>query len=169
MLVQAHKGRTIVITNCYKYSKKVHTLLTDNNFHLLQNDPTDTYQKLIQTTLQQCNLITDKQKIQYPNQNKPSPPTLKAQLKLHKPNIPIRPVINNMNAPTYKTAKHPLGILNKYLTLNNHCNFKNSTNSATDLTKLNLNENHKLITYSIKDLHVIIHIEETLTVTKSMF
>jgi len=57
----------------------------------------------------------------------------------------------------------------KYLTLNNHCNVKNSTNSATDLTKLNLNKNHKLITYSIKDLYVIIHREEKLTIKKSMF
>ena len=92
---------------------------------------------------------------------------MKAQLKLHKPNIPIRPVINNVNAPTYKTAKHLAGILNKHLTLNNHCSVKNSTNSATDLTKLNLNENHKLITYRIKDLYVNIHTEQT--VTKLMF
>jgi hypothetical protein len=39
---------------------------------------------------------------------------------------------------------------------------------ATDLTKLKLNENHKLITYDIKDLYVNIPIEETLTITKSM-
>ena len=39
---------------------------------------------------------------------------------------------------------------------------------ATDLTKLKLNENCKLITYDIKDLYVNIPIEETLTITKSM-
>jgi hypothetical protein len=55
---------------------KSHTFLTDNNFHLLQYDPTDKYQNLTPTTLQQCNLIIDKQKINYLNQNKPLPPTL---------------------------------------------------------------------------------------------
>jgi hypothetical protein len=117
---------------------------------LLQKDPTDRYQKLIQKTLQQCNLIIDKYKIKYVNQKKPSPPTMKAQLKLHKHNI----AINKMNAPTYKIAKHLVGILNKHLTLSNHYNVKNSTHLATELTKLKLNENHKLITYDIKDLYV---------------
>jgi hypothetical protein len=41
-------------------------------------------------------------------------------------------------------------------------------NLATDLTQIKLNENHKLITYDIKDLYVNIPIEETLTITKSM-
>ena len=48
------------------------------------------------------NLFTDKHKIKYLAHKKPLPPKLKAQLKLHKPDIPVRPVINNMNAPTYK-------------------------------------------------------------------
>ena len=93
---------------------------------------------------------------------------MKAQLKLHKHNIPIRLVINNMNAPTYKIAKHLEGILNKHLTLNNHYNVNNSTNLVTDLTKLKLKQNHKLLTYDIKDLHVNIPTDETLTITKSM-
>jgi hypothetical protein len=38
-------------------------------------------------------------------------PTLKPQLKLYKPNIPFRPVINNINAPTYKIAKQLVSIL----------------------------------------------------------
>ena len=36
-----------------------------------------------------------------PNTKKPTPPNLKAQLKLHKPDILIRPVINNRTAPAY--------------------------------------------------------------------
>jgi hypothetical protein len=162
-----YKERAIVIINSNEYSKKVHTFLA-HNCRLLQKDPTDKYQKLTQKTLQQCNLIIDKHKIKYLNQKKPSPPTMKAQLRLHKHNIPIRPVINNMNAPTYKIAKHLVGILNKHLTLNNNYNVKNCTAVATELTNFNLNENHKLITYDIKDLYVNIPTDYTLTITKSM-
>jgi hypothetical protein len=72
-----------------------------------------------------------------------------------------------MKAPTYKRAKHLVRILNKHFTLNNHNNVFNSTDLATDLTNLNINKNHKLITYDIKDLSVNIPIEETLTITKS--
>ena len=35
MTVRADKGKTIVIIDSDKYSKKVHTFLTENNFHTL--------------------------------------------------------------------------------------------------------------------------------------
>ena len=73
-----------------------------------------------------------------------------------------------MKAPTYKTAKHLVKLLNKHITLNNQYNVRNSTSLAADLVKLNLSKDHQLITYDIKDLDVNIPIEETLTITKSM-
>jgi hypothetical protein len=144
-----YRGRTIAIIYYNEYSKKyIHSCT--QQFPFAPKRSHRQVQKLIQKTLQQCNLITDKRKIKYVYQKKPPPPTMKAQLKLHKHNIPI----NKMNAPTYKTAKHLAAIPNKRLTLNNHYNVKNSAHLATELTKLKLNENHKLITYDIKDLHV---------------
>ena len=71
-----------------------------------------------------------------------------------------------MKAPTYKTAKHLVKSLNKHITLNNQYNIRNLTTLAADLVKLNLSKDHQPITYDIKDLYVIIPIEETLTITK---
>ena len=73
-----------------------------------------------------------------------------------------------MKAPTYKTAKHLVKLLNKHITLNNQDNARIPTSLAADLVKLNLSKDHQLITYDIKDLDVNIPIEETLTITKSM-
>jgi hypothetical protein len=78
-------------------------------------------------------LYIKKQKL---TQKELKPPTLKVQIKLHKPGNPIRPVINNTKAPTYNIAKHLIEILNQYLTLTNQYNVKNSTILANDLTKL---------------------------------
>jgi hypothetical protein len=41
---------------------------------------------------------------------------MKAQLKLHKPHIAIRPAITNTQAPTYKVPKHLTKILGYFLT-----------------------------------------------------
>jgi hypothetical protein len=92
---------------------------------------------------------------------------MKPQLKLHKPHIPIRPVINNTQAPTYKVAKHLTKILDNFLTLNNYY-ITNSSDLATDLVKLHVNENHRLMTFDIQDLFVNIPIQETLQITKSL-
>jgi hypothetical protein len=125
-----------------------------NNFKTLNKDPTDRYQKLLTETLQECNTIINKRQIKYLTQRKPLPPTLKAQLKLHKKDIPIRPVINNRTAPSYKLAKHLTKVINQHLTLKNSYIVSNSIDLAQDLTKLNLHKNHRMITFNIKDLYI---------------
>jgi len=57
-----------------------------------------------------------------------------------------------MKAPSYKLGKHLVKLLNQYITRNNYCNVINSTSLASDLTKLKIHENHKLITFEVKDL-----------------
>jgi hypothetical protein len=74
-------------------------------------------------------------------------------------------VINNRTAPSYKLAKHLNKIINQHITLNNSY-VTNSVNLAHDLTKLELHENHRMVTYDIKDLYVNIPIDETLNFLK---
>jgi hypothetical protein len=50
---------------------------------------------------------------------------LKEQLKLHKEEIPIRPVINNRTTPAYKLAKHMTKITDQRTTLDNQYNVTN--------------------------------------------
>jgi len=87
--------------------------------------------------------------------------TFNAELKLHKPGNPIQPVINNMNAPSYKIDKHLLNKLNGCLNLSNNYNVKNFISLDEDLTKLKIDENHKMLTYDLKDLYLNILKKET--------
>jgi hypothetical protein len=168
ILVKADKGKTSVIIHTDDYTEKTQTFLMDNNFQTLSKNPTDKFQKHLIKTLQQCNRIIPKQQIKYLIQKKPQPPTLNAQIKIHKPGNPIRPVINNMNAPTYKIAKHLAKQLNEYLNLEYQYNVQNSVNLANDLTNLPIHDNYRMITYDIKDLYVNIPINDTLTITKTL-
>ena len=106
-------------------------------------------------------------KIKFLTQKKASPPTLKIQLKLHKADIPIRPVINYRTATAYKLARYLTKILDYYILLNNHFNVTNSTNLANDLTKLKIHENHRMISFDIKDLNVNMPTDETLNILKT--
>jgi hypothetical protein len=100
MLTKADKGKTVVIIDKNIYIQKVENFLTDDNFMQLTQDPTDKYQNQIQQTIQKCNTLIDKQQKKYLTQIKPQPPKLNAHIKIHKNNEPIRPVVNNINAPT---------------------------------------------------------------------
>jgi hypothetical protein len=164
IVTQADKGKTIVIIKSNDYSEKVKSFLSANNFKTLTKDPADKFQKTIRKTMQECNLIIDKHQIKHLTQKKPTPSNLKAKLKLHKEGIPIRPVINNRTAPTYKLAKHLTKTLNQYIELKNQYVVTNSTNLAMDLTKSEIHENHSLVTFDIKDLYVNIPVTETLNI-----
>jgi hypothetical protein len=140
-------------------TQKTEEFLKDNHFIQLQKDPTDKFQKQLQHIIPKCNKITDQQQKKYLMQIKPQPPTMNAQIKIHKENEPIRPVINNIQAPSYKIAK----FLNKWLSdqiqLPNTYTTYNSTQLAKELIKLNITESSRLIIFNIKDLYVNIPIE----------
>jgi len=158
---------TLVVLFCkdgQDYHNKVHTFLTDNKFQATPKDPTNKYQKQITQTIKLCNLTFNKEQIKHLTQRNPKPPTQRAQLKLRKAGNPIRPVINNRNAPSYKAAKNLNRILQQYLSLDNHYTIVNSSTLAQDLTKLSINKKHRLITLDIKDLYVNIPITETIDI-----
>jgi hypothetical protein len=56
--------------------------------------------------------------------------------------------------------------LNSLLNLQNQYNVKDSTTLANDLINLKIDENHRLITFDIKDLYVNIPTRETLRITR---
>jgi len=57
---QTKKGETIVIINSNEYSEKLHSFLNANNFNILTKDPTEKFHNLIHKTMQESNLIIDK-------------------------------------------------------------------------------------------------------------
>jgi hypothetical protein len=96
----------------------------------------------------------------------PTAPTLKAKIKIHKPTAPIRPIINNINAPSYKIATYMQQKLKELVQLENQYNCINSATFAEDITRLHLHDNYKFLTLDIKDLYVNIPIQNTLHITK---
>jgi hypothetical protein len=134
----------------------------------LITDPTPKYQKLLQKALLKNYLIIDKKKIKHLTQRKQSPPTLNALLKLHEKDIPIRPVINNRTAPTYKVAKFMTTLIRDHITLHNLYNIHNSNQLANDITNLKITNECRMVTFDIKDLYVNMPIKERINIVKEM-
>jgi hypothetical protein len=138
------KGKTLVILTHEEYKQKVNTFIQDKQFTLINNNPTQHYQKIIKQTLKQCNDIIPKENIwKYRNMN-PIAPNLHATIKLHKPGTPIRPVINWKNAPAYKLAIQLTNTLQNYLHLPYTYNIHNSVHLITDLNTIELNKNIRM-------------------------
>jgi len=105
-LVKADKSKAIVIIDKDKQKEKVNNFIKENHMNMLNKDPTEIYQKQIQQAIQKCNTLIDKQTHRYLLNIKPMAPKLKVYLKTHKDNLPIRPIVNNIQAPSYKAARY---------------------------------------------------------------
>jgi hypothetical protein len=119
IITKADKGKTIVIINKNTLIQKTEEFLKDNHFTQLQKDPTEKFQKQLQQIIPKCNKIIDQQQKKHLMQIKPQPPTMNALIKIHKENEPIRPVINNIQAPSYKIAKFLNNWLSDQIQLSN--------------------------------------------------
>jgi hypothetical protein len=125
IIIKADKGKTLVIFTHEEYKRKINNFIQDNHFIKNDKNPTQQFQKIIKQILKQCNNIIQKDKWKYVNMN-PTAPNLHGTIKLHKPNTPIRPIINWKNAPAYGLAKKLSKLLHNHLKLPNTYNIQNS-------------------------------------------
>jgi hypothetical protein len=163
-IIEADKGKTLVIIYKQDLDEKVNDFIRDNEITQLKEDPTQRMHKLMQNAVKECKHIIDPAKRKYLTQMNAQVPNLKAKIKLHKPTTPIRPVINNIHAPTHKVAQHIHPKLKELIQLKNEYNITNTIHFADSLTKLTLHMEHKLLTSDIKDLNVNIPIHHTLKI-----
>jgi len=144
----------------------VNKFIKDNNIKQTNKDPTEKYQAIIQNTLKENNLIIEKQQYKYLTHITPTAPNLNIYIKTHKGNKPIRPVINNTQAPAYKIPKYINKKMHHLLRLRNNYNTKNSYEIAEELNKIKINKNSRIITLDIKDLYVNLPINGIMHATK---
>jgi len=143
-----------VIINKNTLEEKVDNFIQENHITQLNKDPTDTYQKQIQRTIQKCNIFVDKQAHKYLINIKPAAPKLNIYIKHIKITKPIRPVINNTQATSYKIAKYLNKKLHNLICLPYKYNTKNSQEIAEELKRMRINEQMKIMALDIKDLYV---------------
>jgi hypothetical protein len=99
MVSKADKGNSLVILYQEQYNQKVEEFISNNNFTIIEADITKNLQKTIRSVVNDCQRIIHKDgKWRNVNFN-PTAPTMRGLIKLHKENMPIRPVINWRNAP----------------------------------------------------------------------
>ena len=101
-------------------------------------------------------LIPQDSKWKYINLN-PSALTIKGLIKIHKPNQPIRPIVNWRNAPAYKLSKLCTQTINQLTTFN----IKNTTQLIQALKETPILPTYKSASLDISNMYSNIPITET--------
>jgi hypothetical protein len=97
---------------------------------------------------------------------KPTASNLSADIRTHKEDEPIRAVVNNTQAPSYKAAKFLNKKLQNLIYLPDTHTTKNSHEIAQELNNIQINEDNRIITLDIKGLYVNLPIKYILLITE---
>ena len=148
--------------NKQEINNKTEKFFSENNITQITKDPTIKYQKQINKFINNAKYIIQKENIKYLKQIKPNPPKLNALPKIHKPNIPIRPLINNTQAPSHKIAKHLDKLIRKHINLTNNTSVKNNIELVKKLEHIHILHNSTLASFDITNLYTNVPVKDTI-------
>ena len=169
LIIKSDKTNTPIIIHEKDYNEKINQYIKENNFTEIQ-DPTNKYLKIIKSLINtHKDTLNFNKKIKYHTRlypYHPAAPNLTGLLKIHKPEIPIRPLINFKTAPSYIIAKIMDKILRTKIKLKNTYNIKNGYELIKKLKTIQIDENTKAISYDITSMYPNIPINETINIIK---
>jgi predicted nucleotidyltransferase len=90
----------------------------------------------------------------------PTSPYSRGLVKIHKPDAPIRPVVNWINAPAYKLPRKLVQLLTTHLPLPCAYNIKNSLHLIRDLCEIPWNQDLCMASFDISNMYTNIHTDQ---------
>lgn len=167
LITKADKGQSLVVMNTADYIDKVNSFIANNDITQLNDDPTAKFHQSIKAILNRTNCLLTKSEIRQLKMMNPRVPFLRGLPKLHKTDIPVRPLVNFTTAPSYKLAKKLDRILRNNIKLHNSYSIKNSFEVAQLLSEFKIANHHTMASFDITNLYTNVPVDETISLVKN--
>jgi predicted GIY-YIG superfamily endonuclease len=168
MILGADKGRATVVMNTVDYKRKVQSLLEDKDtYEKLKKDPTNIYKNRLISILREWKnkrSITDNlyHRI-YPTSD--IAPKFYGLPKIHKANVPLRPIVSSIGNITYHLSRYLTQMLSPLMGKNPHF-IKNSADFVKKIKELEIPPGRKMISYDVTALFTSIPVDKALEVIR---
>ena len=153
MVLTADKGVVLVVLNTEDYLKKAEDLLNQNTYRALTSDPTMRLKNkminLLKTIKSKGGLSEDRYRRLYPTGA--GSPKFYGLPKIHKPGMPLRPIVSSIGGVTYHTSKEVARIL-KPLVGKSERHVKNTQDFIESIKGIHLSEDQCMVSYDVKAL-----------------
>ena len=151
-----------------EYDAKVNNLLSDREtYELLKKDPTSGYKRKISQkllSLEQSGAIShDLKRKLHPTSE--SVPCFYGLPKIHKTDIPLRPIVSSIDSVTYDIAKHVASLLSPVVGKSVHC-VENTYDFIDKVRKIRIEEDETMVSYDVKSLFTCIPPEEAINIVR---
>ena len=168
MILPADKGRATVILDKETYKEKVMVMLSDEKTYTrLDKDPTAKYKRKlvdILARLKSENKITDAQK-RYLYPTSETIPRLHCTPKIHKKDVPLRPIVDYTGSIMYNLSRSLADILAPLVGKTGH-HVENSKDLVKSLQSLTVNGDETLVSFDVVSLFTNTPIDRALEIIK---
>ena len=175
VVMKQDKGKGVVILDRTKYTEKFMALLNTERFKKVTTDPTATTERKIQKALRKIKSKFSEQEYKrlYPTGSAPA--RFYGTAKIHKlknngtvDQLPIRPIISNINTASYQLAKYLAKLLSPLSTSEYTVN---STNEfLAHINRQNIPNNFKLVSFDVTSLFTNVPLDFTInTILKRIY
>ena len=169
VILPADKGRVTVVMDKKDYTDKMDSLVNDKQtYEPLKRDPTPALQRRLNGKLLDLKKTEtiDIQLYYRLRCRVPQSAKLYGLPKLHKPNIPMRPIVSFCGSPTCQLSKHLTNIL-KPLTDKSRHKLQSTENFIDAIKTIQIPDDHKLVSFDVKSLFTSIPLQLALDCTKT--
>ena len=161
-ILKADKGNATVVMDRTQYDNKIQDLISDEStYSPLSKDPTSADERRINQKLLSLHRSDSIPKPLY-NQLRSSAarcPTLFGQPKIHKPAVPLRPIIATRGSPCYNTARHLADLLQPLVGTTEH-HVKNSQHFVNIISNTKLLPTDLLVSFDVVSLFTSVPVSQ---------
>src|SRR5436190_10859277 len=92
---------------------------------------------------------------------------MRGQPKVHKDNVPVRPIVNYQNAPAYYVCKYLNKVIKSNINFPKSYSIKNSYELIDHIKDLNISNNATFVSFDIVNMYSNIPVGETIKILES--
>ena len=166
MVLPADKGRASVVMDTDTYRTKTSTLIENGPYQLLNKDPTDRLTRKLSEKLLTLKRNGDLTEAVY-NKIRPrhkQPPRIYGLPKLHKADIPLRPIVSCVNTFAYDLSAYLANILSP-LTGNSDFTVRNSAHFVSSINSEMILDNEIMVSFDVESLFTNVPIDDAVQAT----
>ncbi|XP_041471892.1 uncharacterized protein LOC121421288 [Lytechinus variegatus] len=160
MILPADKGRASVVMDTSTYRDKISELISSGPYRALRKDPTDCLARKLATILRDLHKNGDIDDATYrvlrPTQKQP--PRIYGLPEIHKPDVPLRPIVSCISSFAYNTSKLLADILAPLVGNNQHA-VRNSASFVDFLRNETVLEHEVMVSFDVVSLFTNVPVE----------
>ncbi|XP_074031353.1 uncharacterized protein [Leptinotarsa decemlineata] len=166
IITPADKGNATVVMNTTDYQKKMMNILQDGSYKPSARDPTTYLEKTTKAKIQSFKLGREIEQKTIPREKSSKCPKLYGLPKIHKTDVPLRPIVSAINSPTQNLEKYLSKIMQPKTELAEFY-VRNSEHLVDIIKNIKLNDTDLLASLDIKSLYPSIPINEALATIRT--